>query len=107
MGKKSKLNVVDGVIMGILVGSADAVETLTTLGLALPIIGPALPIIAWFYGFIISAIITSWLYTKGISIKWFLGGSSLDLIPLVNAVPAKTAALIATFIEDGLPEKTK
>ncbi len=107
MGKNSKINTVDKIIMGILVVSADAGEMLADLGIAIPAIGPVLPVIAWFYGFTISAIMIFWLIMKGVSIKWFLGGSAIDLIPILNGLPAKTAALLATFIEDSLPEQAK
>lgn len=104
---RSKINTVDKIIMGILVASADAGEMLADLGIAIPFIGPALPVIAWFYGFTISAILIFWLIMKGVSVKWFLGGTGIELIPVINGLPARSAALLATFIEDGLPEKAK
>ncbi len=107
MNKNSKINTVDKVMMSILVVSADTGEILADLGIAIPVIGPVLPAIAWFYGFTISIIMIFWLIMKGVSIKWFLGGSGIDLIPVINGLPAKSAALLATFIEDSLPEKAK
>lgn len=86
--------------MLILVVSADAAEILAALGVALPGIGPALPVLAWFYGFTISAFIIFWLIMKGVSIKWFLGGSGLELIPILSSLPGRTAAMLATFAED-------
>ena len=40
---------------------------------------------------------------KGVSFKWFLGGSGLELIPFLNGLPARTVALLATFAENKLP----
>ena len=93
--------------MGILVASADGAEALAVFGLAIPAVGEALSVIAWFYGLIISGIILFWFIMKRISIKWFLGGSGIDLIPILNGLPVRSAALIATFIEDSLPEQAK
>ena len=107
MNKDSKINVVEGMFMLILAGSADAVEALGTAGLAIPLIGPALPIAAWFYGLIISAILLFWLIMKGVSVGWMLGGSGIELIPMINSLPARTSAMIATIIEDNLPPKAK
>ena len=105
--KDSKINTVDKIIMGILVASADGAEALAVFGLAIPVVGEALSVIAWFYGLIISGIILFWFIMKRISIKWFLGGSGIDLIPILNGLPVRSAALIATFIEDSLPEQAK
>lgn len=107
MEEKSKINTVDKVIMLILAASADIGEILAALGVALPGIGPALPVIAWFYGFTISVILVFWLIMKGVSVRWFLSGSLIDLIPLLNILPIRTAAILATFLEDSLPGPLK
>lgn len=93
--------------MGILVVSADAAEALAVLGISIPYIGAILPVIAIFYGFTISAIIIFWLIMKKVSVKWFLPGSGIEMIPVVNSLPVRIGALVATFLEDSLPEKTK
>ena len=90
-----------------IVATAEAADFFATLGAPLPIIGPALPFASWFYGLAISGIILFWLIMKGVSVRWFLGGSGIELIPLINALPFKTAALLATFMEDSLPEEGK
>lgn len=107
MNKNSKIGIVDSVIMILLCASSDAAEALADLGIVLPVIGPVLPLIAWFYGFIISAFMLFWLTMKGVSTRWFLGGTGLELIPFVNALPARTAAIVATIAEENLPEKAK
>jgi len=107
MESKSKLNIIDFIIMLMLTVSADVADILAVLGVVIPVIGPALPVIAWFYGFIISAIIIFWLIIKGVSFKWFLGGSGLELIPILNGLPARTIALLATFVEGRLPAEAK
>lgn len=100
MNKESKINTVDKITMLILVISADVAEILAVFGVALPGIGPALPVMAWFYGFTISTFLIFWLIMKGVNIKWFLGGSGLELIPVLNSLPGRTAAMLATFAED-------
>lgn len=107
MNKNSKIGIVDSVIMLLLCGSSDAAEALADLGIAIPVVGPIFPVVAWFYGFIISAFMLFWLTMKGVSTKWFLGGTGIELIPLVNALPARTAAIIVTIIQENLPEKIK
>ena len=92
---------------GILIVMTDILEILAAFGIAIPVIGPALPFIAGIYGFIISAFVIFWLIMKGVSIKWFLGGSGIEFIPIVNGLPFRTAAFIATIIEDHLPEQAK
>lgn len=100
MKNDSKINTLDKVTMLILVVSADVAEILAALGMALPGVGPVLPVLAWFYGFTISAFIIFWLIMKGVSVKWFLGGTGLELIPVLNSLPGRTAAILATFAED-------
>ena len=107
MEKDSKINTVDKIIMGILVASADGAEALAVFGLAIPVVGEALSVLAWFYGLIISGIMLFWLIMKGVSVKWFLGGSCIDLNPGINSLTARSAALLATFVEDALPPQAK
>lgn len=107
MNSNSKISLVEKLFMLILVASADTADALATLGAALMPIGPVFPVISWFYGFIISAILIFWLIMKGVSTKWFLGGSGIELIPFLNGLPVRTAALIATFIEDSLPPEAQ
>lgn len=106
MEKKSKINIVEVVLMGILVVSADAAEALAAMA-ASTAIGAILTPIAWLYGAGIMAIVLFWLIIKGVGIKWFLGGSGLDLIPFINAVPFRSAAFIMTVVMDRMPEKAK
>ena len=107
MNNDPKLNIIDFIIMLLLTVSADVVDILAVLGIAIPVIGPALPVIGWFYGLIISGIIIFWLIMKEASFRWFLGGSGLELIPILNGLPARTIALLATFIEGRLPTEAK
>lgn len=100
---KSKITAVDKVFMFILVGIADAADALGSALIPIPIIGPAMPIVTGFFGATISAIMLFWLYNKGVSTKWFWGGSGLELIPVINALPLRTGALIMTIIEDKVP----
>ncbi len=107
MNKNSKIGIVDSIIMILLCATADAAETVANLSIAVPIIGQILPFLAWFYGFTISAFMVFWLIMKGVSTSFFLGGSGIELIPFVNILPARTGAIIATIIQENLPEKTK
>ena len=100
---KPKITTVDKVFMFILVGIADGVDFLGSLAIAIPVIGPAMPIVTGLFGAIISAIMIFWLYNKEVSTKWFWGGSGIELIPFVNALPFRTGALIMTIIEDEVP----
>lgn len=102
--KGNKIDIVERILMLLLVLAADSAEFLATLSLGIPFLGETLSILATFFGFMISLIILGWLIMKGVSIKWFLGGSGIDLIPIINAMPTKTAAIIATFVEDSLPK---
>ena len=105
MEKKSKINIVDKILMLIMAISADVADAAATAGIPLPFIGPVLPAISWFYGLVISAILIFWIIMKGTNVRWLLGGSGLELMPIINALPGRTAGIIATIIEDALPEK--
>lgn len=103
MKKESKIDMVSGLFMFLMVIAVDTAEAAAIALVALPIIGQVLPFFAWFFGLAISAILVFWLYNIGVSIKWFLPGSGLELIPGLNGLPLRTVALILTFIEDRLP----
>lgn len=103
MDKSSKISLVEKILMMELAIIGDLSEALAALGIAIPIIGPALPLIAFIIGLTISSILTFWLIMKGVSVKWFLGGSGIELIPIINALPVRIAALAITFIEDSGP----
>lgn len=107
--KKSepKINIVEIIVFGLFIVTADVAEFLATLSVPIPAIGQALPVLATAYGFTVSAFTIFWLIMKGVSTKWFLGGAGIDLIPLLNAIPARTAAFIATVAEDRLPPEKK
>ncbi|MBU6141789.1 hypothetical protein KGO95_01550 [Patescibacteria group bacterium] len=107
MNKNAKIGIIDAIIMTLLCISADAAQIIADLSIAIPVVGEVLPLAAWAYGLAISGIVLFWLIMKGVSTKWFLGGAGIDLIPFVNILPGTTAAIIATIIEDNLPEKTK
>ena len=107
MNKNSKIDIVSGMFMLMLVGLADAAEAAAIASVALPIIGQALPFFAWFFGSAISAFMVFWLYNISVSVKWFLPGSGIELIPGINGMPIRTFALILTFIEDNLPAPAK
>jgi predicted RND superfamily exporter protein len=107
--KKSepKISLVEIIVFGIFIITADVAEFLATLSVPIPALGEILPVIALAYGFTVSAFTLFWLIMKGISTKWFLGGAGVDMIPVLNALPARSAAFIATVIEDRLPPETK
>lgn len=107
MAKESKISLVEKIIMVQLAVIADVTEALAALGIAIPVIGPALPMIAFFIGLSISAILIFWLIMKGVQPRWFLAGSGIELIPIINALPTRIAALAITFIEDSGPPIVK
>ncbi|MDP3999444.1 MAG: hypothetical protein Q8P76_02525 [bacterium] len=106
-----KISTVEAILAVIFVASADLMEFLASL-LAIPIqvipvvgqgLGAALMLFAWLYGFTVTALTLTWIYFKGLSMRWFLGGSGLELIPGINALPLRTAAILAVIAEDRLP----
>lgn len=107
--KKSepKISIVEIIVFGLFIVTADVAEFLATVSLPIPAIGQILPVLATAYGLTVSAFTLFWLIMKGISTKWFLWGSGSDLIPVWNALPARTAAFIATIAEDRLPPEKK
>ncbi|MDO8430013.1 MAG: hypothetical protein Q7S73_01435 [bacterium] len=107
MEKNSKINVVEGMFMLILAVIADVSGVAGIAGLAIPLVGVMFPIIAWFCGIAIWLILLFWLNMKGVSVKWLLGGGIGELIPILNALPFYTLAIIATIVEDNLPPKAK
>lgn len=102
-----KISIVEIIVFGLFIVTADAAEFMATLSVPIPALGEILPVIATAYGFTVSAFTLFWLIMKGVSISWFLGGAGVDLIPLLNAIPARTAAFIATIVEDRLPPEQK
>ncbi len=107
MNPNAKIGIVDAIIMVLLCASSDAADIVADLSIAIPVVGEILPFVAWAYGQAISAFMLFWLIMKGVSTKWFSGGAIIDLIPFVNVLPGRTAAIIVTIIEDHLPEKIK
>lgn len=103
----SKISIVEIIVFGLFIVTADAAEFLATLSVPIPAIGEILPVLATAYGLTVSAFTLFWLIMRGVSTKWFLGGAGIDLIPLLNALPARTAAFIATIVEDRLPPEKK
>lgn len=103
----NKIDIVERIIMVILVLTADSLEFIGTFCLGIPFIGQTLFFMAMFFSFMIFGIILLWLIMKKVSIRWFLGGSGIDFIPIISAMPTKTAAIIATLIEDSYPQIMK
>lgn len=103
----NKICIVERILMLLLVITADVADFLGTSSLAIPFLGEAISLGTTILGFIISAIIIFWLIMKGVGIRWFLGGSGIELIPVINAIPARTAAVLMTFFEDSFSEAVK
>ncbi len=100
MQSQPRFNTAERVLLLIPAILADGLEFLAAMGATIPVVGQALEGVSLIGGVITSAIIMFCIIIKGGSIRWFLAGSGIDLIPILNGLPAKTAALIATFIQD-------
>lgn len=100
MNGKPKIDIVDGFIMLVLAGVADGVEFFTNILVAVPVLGSGGPVIASIVSFVVSAILLIWFILKGIPLNYLLVGGAVDIVPLVNILPAKTAAIIATIVKE-------
>lgn len=79
-------------------GGADALDAVAGLSAPIPVIGQALVVGNVFVGFGVLAVTQFWLIMKrGITFKkqaTYLTGALVDLIPILNILPTKTATLI-------------
>lgn len=82
-----------------MVASADIFEGSSLVASATGV-GIVFAIAAWIYGFAISAAVTFWLFMLGVSIKWAVPGFLFELMPVLSALPARTAAILITFAKD-------
>ncbi len=94
-----KISLPSKIAMALMVISADIFDD-AALAAGVTGIGLVLVMAAWIYGFIISAAVSFWLYMLGVSMKWTLPGFIFELIPGLNALPARTAAMLVTFAKD-------
>lgn len=110
-----KVSTIEQVLAVGFVASADIIEFLAGI-ISIPIqaipvigqgLGVALMLFAWIYGFTVTAITLTWIYFKGLNMRWFFSGSGLELIPFVNAFPWRTAAIFMVILEDRLPPLKK
>lgn len=110
-----KISTVEAILAVIIVASADLMEFLAGIIAVplqvLPVIGQglsvALVLFAWVYGFTITALTLTWIFFKGLNMRWFFAGSGLELIPFINALPWRTAAILAVIAEDRSPQLKK
>jgi len=98
--QQKKISLPEAILMIMICGLADLFELIATFVEAVPVIGQILLFIKWFVAIFSWLAIQFWLIMKGVSIRWFLGGSGIELIPIVNALPVRLAALAMTLIED-------
>jgi len=103
----SKINIVESVFMIILVVSADAVAGFGTFSNSIPFIGQMLWFIGWLTNIVVWAILMFWLTMKGVGTSLLLGSGAIEAIPVLNTLPALTAATIAIIIKENLPEQIK
>lgn len=110
-----KISTIEAILAVIFVASADLIEFLAGI-ISVPIqvipvvgqgLGVALMLFAWIYGFTVTAITLTWIYFKGLNMRWFFAGSGLELIPFVSALPWRTAAILAVIAEDRSPQLKK
>ncbi|MBI2013167.1 MAG: hypothetical protein HYS88_01840 [Candidatus Colwellbacteria bacterium] len=87
--KKGKVSLVEGIIMVMIVATADIVEIiLTFFGL-----NPLSIII----DFPVTFTIQFWLWMKGSKWTWALAGNLVEFIPYVDFLPIRTATLLLTI----------
>ncbi|GEM_PF-2366312 len=105
MTHEPKISLPERVLILILSLAQDGFEFIAIF--SIPTFGPFLPVLAGVSGFFLSAILIIWFIMKKVSIRWLLSGSGIELIPVINSFPIRTAGVIATFIEDSIPISLK
>lgn len=98
-GSGPKISFVSKIIMFAMVASADLFEGSSLVAGATGV-GIVFTAAAWIYGFVISTAVTFWLFMLGANIKWAVPGFLFELIPILSALPTRTAAILITFAKD-------
>lgn len=96
--QRKKIELPEIIIMLLLNGGADALDVVADLSLPVPIVGQIMLFLNVLSGVVVLAITQFWLIMKGgVALRKqvaYLTGALLDLMPVLNALPTKTVALI-------------
>lgn len=87
--EKGKISLVEGIIMVVIVATADIIEIILTF-FALNPLSIVIDVPVTF-------IIQFWLWMKGSKWTWALAGNLIEFIPYVDFLPIRTATLLLTI----------
>lgn len=100
MGDQGKISLAEAVLMLMITGAADLLEFLLTFAVGVG------EIVKWFIDIPTWFIIQFWLMIKGVRGTWFLAGSLLELIPVINALPIRTLTMVITIYLANKPQSS-
>ena len=99
LGHTGEISDVEAIILVMVVGGIDLVEAILTF------VAPGFAeIVKWLINFSIWPLIQFYLIMKGIRGVYYLYGSIMEFIPLINFLPMRTAAIIFTIYMSRHPE---
>lgn len=102
MENQKKISLPEIVIMVLIVGAAEFFDLFVAFSAAVPVVGQVLVFVNEFINFFIMAIIQLWLLIRGgIGFKpqaTALAGNLIDLIPILNALPARLITLVIAIM---------
>lgn len=109
--KQKKIGLPEIIIMLMVVGGADALEVVTDLSFAIPVIGQILLFTNPFIDIFTLAIVQFWLIMKG-GIGFnkqatVLVGNLIELVPGLDILPIRTVSLIVTIYMINHPKVAK
>ena len=101
MEGEKKIGLPEAILMFFVVAFADIFDVVTTISLAVPVLGEILIVLNWFVDIVVLAIIWIWLIIKGeigarIMITSLIG-SLVEFIPLLDVLPIRTVVLLLTI----------
>mgnify|MGYP001612850148 FL=1 len=91
--------------MLMLVATPDLLEILATAFVAVPVAGQIFYGLVLILDFIILPIILFWLRIRGVKGLWFLAGSMLEFIPIIDILPIRTLTLLLVYYLANNPNK--
>ncbi len=101
MEGEKKIGLPEAILMFFVVAFADIFDVATMISLAVLVLGEILVVLNWFVDIAVLAIIWIWLIMKGEIgtriIVMSLIGSLTEFIPLLDALPIRTAVLLLTI----------
>ncbi len=99
MEAEKKFNFGEGLILVLFTIFADLFELIADgLGL-IPVLAPLSIGLSWFINVTVMAIVISIFFMKGERGIWYLAGSAIEFIPVINILPIRTATcLVAIYL---------